>query len=84
MIDEIDQYREDDTDTLSAAEGLAAPEQPTTNEIFVVHGRDGETKNIVARFLETLNLEPVILHEQPNQGRTIIENSRNMPTRASW
>ena len=44
-----------------------------TKEIFIVHGRDNETKETVARFLEHLDLEPVILHEQPNQGRTIIE-----------
>ena len=28
----------------------------------------------VARFLEKLNLEVVILHEQANKGRTVIEN----------
>ena len=27
----------------------------------------------MARFLEQLELSPIILHEQPNQGRTIIE-----------
>lgn len=30
-------------------------------------------KETVARFLSKLELEPVILHEQPNRGRTIIE-----------
>ena len=44
-----------------------------SRRVFVVHGRDGEAKETVARFLEKLGLEPVILHEQPNQGRTIIE-----------
>lgn len=46
---------------------------PGTRRIFVVHGHDGEAKEAVARFLEKLGLEPVILHEQANQGRTIIE-----------
>ena len=41
--------------------------------VFIVHGRDQGTKEQVARFLEKLELEPVILHEQPSQGRTIIE-----------
>jgi predicted nucleotide-binding protein len=41
--------------------------------VFVVHGHDGEAKETVARFLEKLELEPIILHEQPNQGRTVIE-----------
>lgn len=41
--------------------------------VFIVHGRDQGTKEQVARFLEKLALRPVILHEQPSQGRTIIE-----------
>ena len=44
-----------------------------TRAIFLVHGHDGEAKETVARFLEKLELEPIILHEQPNQGRTLIE-----------
>jgi predicted nucleotide-binding protein len=44
-----------------------------SRRVFVVHGHDGEAKVQVARFLEKLTLEPVILHEQPNKGRTIIE-----------
>jgi predicted nucleotide-binding protein len=43
------------------------------NDIFIVHGRDGAAKESVARFIEKLDLHPVILHEQPNAGRTIIE-----------
>ena len=42
-------------------------------KIFVIHGRDEGTKSIVARFLEKLGLEAVVLHEQPNAGRTVIE-----------
>ena len=48
-------------------------EQTNTNEVFIVHGRDNEAKETVARFLENLDLKAVILHEQSNQGRTIIE-----------
>jgi len=44
-----------------------------SNEIFVVHGRDAAAKNDVARFIEKAGLTPVILHEQSNSGRTIIE-----------
>lgn len=46
---------------------------PDANKIFIIHGRDEGPKNSVARFLENLGLEPVILAEQPSQGRTIIE-----------
>ncbi|MBN1213833.1 MAG: nucleotide-binding protein, partial [Candidatus Lokiarchaeota archaeon] len=41
--------------------------------IFIVHGSDNEMKEAVARLLETLGLIPIILHEQPNEGKTIIE-----------
>ncbi len=41
--------------------------------VFIVHGRDEAAKEAAARFVTRLNLEPIILHEQPNGGRTIIE-----------
>lgn len=42
-------------------------------KVFIVHGRDNELKESVARFVEKLGLEAMILHEQPNAGKTIIE-----------
>ncbi len=42
-------------------------------KVFVVHGHDDLAKVTVARFLEKLGLEPVILHEKASAGRTIIE-----------
>ncbi len=47
--------------------------KPTGRKVFIVHGRDERLKQQVARTLERLDLEPIILHEQPNKGRTIIE-----------
>ncbi len=44
-----------------------------SNKIFIVHGHDGEARETVARFLESVGLVPIILHEQANKGRTIIE-----------
>ncbi|PNQ72871.1 nucleotide-binding protein [Hanstruepera neustonica] len=44
-----------------------------TNKIFIVHGHNDHIKTDVARTLEKLGLEPIILSEQPNQGQTIIE-----------
>jgi len=44
-----------------------------SRKIFVVHGHDHGNKETVARFLEALELEPIILHEQADQGRTVIE-----------
>lgn len=42
-------------------------------DIFLVHGRDDEAKEAVARFIERLDARAIILHEQPNGGRAIIE-----------
>lgn len=42
-------------------------------KIFLVHGHADETKNAVAKFLRSLGLEVIILHEQANQGQTIVE-----------
>ncbi len=48
--------------------------RPTiSRRVFVAHGRNSGVKEIVARYLEQIDLQPVILHEQGNQGRTIIE-----------
>ena len=44
-----------------------------SNKIFIVHGHDEAMKQAVARALEKIDLDPIILHDQPNQGRTIIE-----------
>lgn len=40
---------------------------------FIVHGHDDATKLKIARFLEKLGFEAIILHEQANGGKTIIE-----------
>lgn len=54
----------------SEAQGVNVP---PTSKVFVVHGHNHGMKEAVARFLERLGLDPVVLHEKPNAGRTIIE-----------
>lgn len=44
-----------------------------SNQIFIVHGHDELAKVSMARFISELGFEPIILHEQPNAGKTIIE-----------
>jgi predicted nucleotide-binding protein len=41
--------------------------------ILLIHGRDEATKKTVSEFIEKLGLRASILHEQPNEGRSIIE-----------
>jgi predicted nucleotide-binding protein len=45
----------------------------SSNKVFIVHGRNQGIKEAVARFIEKLGLEAIILHEKPSKGRTIIE-----------
>lgn len=42
-------------------------------DVFIVHGHDSGLKNEVARFITESGYRPIILHEQPNAGKTIIE-----------
>jgi predicted nucleotide-binding protein len=42
-------------------------------KVFVVHGHDEGAREAVARFLMQLGFDPIILHEQANQGRTVME-----------
>ena len=47
--------------------------QVRSNKIFVVHGQDNEMKTDVTQTLQKLDLEPIILHEKPDNGQTLIE-----------
>ena len=42
-------------------------------KVFVVHGHNGEIKEAVAQLIEKQGIQAIILHEQANQGATIIE-----------
>jgi predicted nucleotide-binding protein len=48
-------------------------QEPTGHRIFLVHGHDERVLHEVARFLEKLQQDVIVLREQPNEGRTIIE-----------
>ncbi len=41
--------------------------------VFIVHGHDGAARESLARAVERLGLEAVILHEQAGRSRTIVE-----------
>ncbi len=59
----------------SAADDVKAPQrtEAETRRVFVVHGRNIAALDRVIRLLSDLDLEPVVLRDQPNAGRTIIE-----------
>jgi vacuolar-type H+-ATPase subunit I/STV1 len=45
-------------------------------KVFIVHGHDDTPKAEVARFIERLGFEAIILHERPNKGRALITKFR--------
>jgi predicted nucleotide-binding protein len=63
----------DSTESLET-EAASIPGPTDKTRVFIVHGHDEAMKEAVARFVsQHLKLTPVILHEQPNRGRTIID-----------
>lgn len=67
----LEQIEEDQKERLDVS-----PEKIPFNfqKVFIVHGHDGELKHAVARMIEKQdNLKAIILSEQINPGKTIIE-----------
>ena len=52
---------------------LADTDVVKNKKVFIVHGHDDELKESAARLVEKIGLEAVILHEQANEGLTIIQ-----------
>lgn len=60
-----------DTDGLGLKKEMKI--QTSSNKVFIVHGRDTLLRTQVENVLRALGLEPIILQEQANIGKTIIE-----------
>ena len=73
MIHEIEEYWDDDNQEPDSPVAPDTPVRTNTNQVFVIHGHDHGARDTVARFLEGLGLEAVILQEQSDEGRTVIE-----------
>jgi predicted nucleotide-binding protein len=63
----------------SEIESLPMAELVTTNTsttnpiVFIIHGHDEEMKRSVQLFLNRADLKDIVLHEQPDKNRTVIE-----------
>jgi predicted nucleotide-binding protein len=55
------------------ASGTNQSEMKDRSRIFIVHGHEDAPREAVARFIQALGFQPIILHETPNEGRTVIE-----------
>ncbi|MBT5823820.1 nucleotide-binding protein [Candidatus Peregrinibacteria bacterium] len=54
------------------------------SKVFIVHGHDNESKQEVSRFIESLGLDVIILHEQASSGMTIIEKIEHYSKEADF
>lgn len=65
----------DVTESLADIVKSVTPEKlkSASNKIFIVHGNDGESKLELSVLLKDMGLEPIILHQQANKGKTVIE-----------
>ncbi len=72
--------------TLKAQPQIVTKPVVTRNKrkVFIVHGRDNETKQEVARFIEKVGLQSIILHEQASAGMTIIEKIERYSNEADF
>jgi hypothetical protein len=73
LIARLEERRDDAALDVAPGFPSRSPVSAGGRTVFVVHGRDEAAKEAVGRFLEKLDLKAVILHEQPNKGRTLIE-----------
>jgi predicted nucleotide-binding protein len=53
-------------------------------KVFIVHGRDNEAKQEVSRYIESLGIDVIILHEQASSGMTIIEKIEHYSNEADF
>lgn len=58
---------------LASDKKTSVPRADNAKKVFIVHGHNDALKNAAARLVLKLHLDPVILHELPNKGRTLIE-----------
>lgn len=47
--------------------------ETSPNRVFIVHGHDHALKSDLEVFLRQINIEPIVLHRQPDEGLTVIE-----------
>jgi len=72
LLDKVELIKSDVELTTTKPTNIDITKVDTTN-VFIVHGHNTSIQQAVARTIEKLGLTPIILHEQANAGRTVIE-----------
>lgn len=73
FIDQLQLFPADDADYPRPTLHSRIRSQPSSNKIFIVHGHDHNVLTELSLILTRLGLEPIILYEQPSEGKTLIE-----------
>jgi predicted nucleotide-binding protein len=81
LLEQAVRSLEEEIDHLASPQGPSPGSQTgkvagSARKGFVVHGHDDGARETIARFLEKIDFQAVILHERPNKGRTIITKFR--------
>lgn len=58
---------------LAPQDDAAKSKERNNNKVFIIHGHDEAARERVARFIERLGLEAIILQERPNEGLSILQ-----------
>jgi predicted nucleotide-binding protein len=65
-------------------EGPSKANVPVSKTIFIVHGKDDTSRLELARMLEKMNFKVIILSEQADRGRTLIEKLEDESLQAGY
>lgn len=72
IVDKINEINVDKINEINIYKKISISDVDS-NKVFIVHGHDNAAKESVVRFLEKIDMEAIILHEQADKGKTIIE-----------
>lgn len=73
ILNEVKNFWEDDPVETPIVTTGRQHSTEVNDKIFVVHGRNDPVRATVTSFLSRIGLDPIVLQDQPNEGRTIIE-----------
>ena len=82
ILEQLDIIPEPLADSLDSSSPKSTLEN--NNAVFIVHGQDKGVKYEVARFVDKLGLEAIILDEKPGIGRTIIEKFEDYASKVGF
>ncbi len=72
-ISELKEYLSEEEECMNTDSNQSFQSTVHSNKVFIIHGHDNALKNELACLIENQGIGAIILSEQVNQGKTIIE-----------